>query len=94
MQGRGEALGEGREVPGRRLCAGRGQVLCHFKFLCTSYVMNSQLTPVVPPVLRRGQQDGPGGHGAQGREKALREGRQVPGRRQGAGEFVMFFKLC
>ena len=53
-----------------------------------------QLTPVAPPVLRRGQRDGPGGHVTQGQEEAPGEDRKVPGRWRCAGEFSVVTKFC
>ena len=67
---------------------------CHFTFLCTIFAMNSQLTPAVPPILRRDRRDGPGGHVAQGREEAPGEDREVRGRRRRAGEFFVQNFLC
>ena len=42
---------------------------CVFSIYCAHLRGYSQLTPVAPPVFRRGPRDGPGGHGTQGREE-------------------------
>ena len=80
---REEASGKNREVRGRWQRAGEFSVVAKF---CADFLLKSQLTPAVPPVLRRGRRDGPGGHVAQGRKEAPGEDREVPGRWRRTGE--------
>ena len=66
---REEATVEDREVPGRWRRAGEFSVVAKF---CADFLLNSQLTPAVPPVLRRDRRDGPGRHhGVQASEKGI-----------------------
>ena len=83
---REEAPGEDREVPGRWRRAGE---FCVVEKVCADFLLNSQLTPAVPPVLRSGRRDGPGVHVAQGQEEVPGEDREVPGCWRRAGEFCV-----